>query len=291
MPRLLSLAQRALRARRESISDRPYIRDATHRSERQYPCFYCPRVFDCDRWRAQHIALSFKCRQAEALQDTLCMDDDVRFAMVSEPEPEQEPQCTMRRGTRRRSPPALVTPALPSDPSGPEQLPPVYGSASDGPRFSLEYDTVRQVFVERFPDPRAGAPINDEVVPPLDLAAYMAKVGNLANPDYFDTAELLMTTGLTNAGRDAHLQSRLYKGQVPWPNNKKLLGDIDKLPHGPDWMVYDIDLNETAQRAQHKHNSYLFKRSLLATFQDLMANPEHKDFMRYAPQRDWTAED
>ncbi|QRV89045.1 hypothetical protein RhiJN_17063 [Ceratobasidium sp. AG-Ba] len=226
---------------------------------------------------------------AEAFRDALCTYDDVRFATVSEPE--QEPHHIMLPGTKRRSPPAGVTPALPADPSIREQLPLAYGLTGDRPKSSLDYDTVRQVFVEPFPDPRAGAPINDEVVPPLDLAAYMAKVGNLANPDYFDTAKLLMTTGLTNAGRDAHLQSRLYKGQVPWPNNKRLLGDINKLPHGPDWTVYDINLNEAAQRAQHKHSSYLFKRSLLATFQDLMANPEHKDFMCYAPRRDWTAED
>ncbi|KAG8697940.1 hypothetical protein FRC08_006229, partial [Ceratobasidium sp. 394] len=91
--------------------------------------------------------------------------------------------------------------AGPSQPTSPPSL------GNPAPR--LEYDASRQVYVERFPDPRAGAPINDEAVDPLDLGAYMAGIGNLGKPHHFDTADLLLTTGLTNEGRDAHLQSRL----------------------------------------------------------------------------------
>jgi hypothetical protein len=76
----------------------------------------------------------------------------------------------------------------------------------------LEYDPKRQVFVEHFPNPHAGAPINEDTVAPINLNTYMANAGNLGNPDYFDTAELLMTTGLTNGGQDTHLKSRLVSG-------------------------------------------------------------------------------
>ncbi|QRW03803.1 hypothetical protein RhiLY_02802 [Ceratobasidium sp. AG-Ba] len=155
---------------------------------------------------------------------------------------------------------------------------------------TLRYDEKRQVYVELFPNPFAGAPINDKVVEPLDLSAYMASIGNLGNPDLFDTAELLMTTGLTNMGRDAHLKSRLYKEQTPWVNNK-LIADIDQLPHGPDWSMLEIRLDEAIGPFRQKQPSYLFMRSVIATFRDLMANPAFRDNMQYAPRRDWTAED
>ncbi|KAG8696847.1 hypothetical protein FRC08_006903 [Ceratobasidium sp. 394] len=113
-------------------------------------------------------------------------------------------------------------------------------------------------------------------------------MGNLGNPDNFETAELLMTTGLTNKGRDEHLKSRLYQGNTPWKTNKKLIEDIDKLPHGPVWDVFRIDLRETEQRRQ---NSYLFTRNIIDTFCDLLANLDLKDHMRYAPEQLYTAED
>lgn len=78
----------------------------------------------------------------------------------------------------------------------------------------LLYDSRRQLFVEPYPDPRAGAPISDQIFKTPNLDAYMANLGNLGNPLHFRTAEVLMTTGLTAAGRDEHLQSPLvrYKG-------------------------------------------------------------------------------
>ncbi|KAG8725762.1 hypothetical protein FRC12_024060 [Ceratobasidium sp. 428] len=174
-------------------------------------------------------------------------------------------------------------------------IPPIAQSPPPPPLNStdttLRYDNKRQVYTERFPDPRAGSPINNRVVEPLDLDAYMAKAGNLGNPDYFDTAELLMTTGLTNAGRDAHLKSRLYVGQTPWINNKKLIADIDTLPHGPIWGIFIIDLNEPMQRTSRNPLSYLFMRPIVDVACDLLANPDFKDYMQYVARRDWTAED
>ncbi|QRW03219.1 hypothetical protein RhiLY_02218 [Ceratobasidium sp. AG-Ba] len=183
------------------------------------------------------------------------------------------------------------TQLVPSAPTTPAPAPPVHAPISKSPKSRFVYDSKRHVYVELFPDERAGAPINDEFGQAPDLTAYMAAVGSLSNPDYFETAELLMTTGLTNTGRDEHLKSRLYIGRTPWINNKQLFRDIDRLPHGPGWNILDINLNEESQRLSRKHSSYLFKRSVIATFRDLMANPEFKNHMKYAPRREWTAED
>ncbi|QRW14314.1 hypothetical protein RhiLY_13313 [Ceratobasidium sp. AG-Ba] len=185
------------------------------------------------------------------------------------------------------------TQLVPSAPTTPAPAPPVHAPISKSPKSRCVYDSKRHVYVELFPDERAGAPINDEFGQAPDLTAYMAAVGSLSNPDYFETAELLMTTGLTNTGRDEHLKSRLGSWIIitPWINNKQLFRDINRLPHGPGWNILDINLNKESQRLSRKHSSYLFKRSVIATFRDLMANPEFKNHMKYAPRREWTAED
>lgn len=67
-------------------------------------------------------------------------------------------------------------------------------------------------YIESFPNPLAGSPINDYVAPPVDLHAYIYSTGCLSDPDHFDTLELLMTNGLTNKGRDRFLKSRLVSG-------------------------------------------------------------------------------
>jgi hypothetical protein len=130
---------------------------------------------------------------------------DSRIVRVSEPGSDTPIQP---KSTRPANPPAKTQVDLrPVSPPvfPPPTLPPPLPLEND--RWALEYDAKRQVFIERFPDSCAGAPINEEVVAPIDLKAYMAQSGNLGNPDYFDTAKLLMTTGLTNGGRDAHLKS------------------------------------------------------------------------------------
>ncbi|KAG8707606.1 hypothetical protein FRC08_000391 [Ceratobasidium sp. 394] len=180
-------------------------------------------------------------------------------------------------------PPANIQPPPPVNVQPPPP-PPLRHDNREVPIF----DAKRQLFVLRFPDPRAGAPINNRVAGPLDLKAYMASMGNLGNSDNLDTAELLLTTGLTNTGRDKHLKSRLYRGRTPWKNNKQLIADVDKLPHGPGWKVYHIDSGEATQ---NKHHSYLFMRHIVDTIRDLLANPDLKDFMRYAPERLFTAQD
>jgi hypothetical protein len=211
MPRSVSLLHRALRGQRKFISEGPYIRDTTQRFGKLFPCFYCLRVLRTEGGRARHILSTQSCREAsnerpraKSLSDA---QRDPRIIRLPEPELDKPtaPAPTRRANSAAKnqvhshpvSPPVFPPPALP---------PPLLPGNRNG---TLEYDPKRQVFVERFPDPRAGAPINENTVAPIDLKKYMANAGSLGNPDYFDTAELLMTTSLTNGGRDAHLKSRL----------------------------------------------------------------------------------
>ncbi|KAG8732412.1 hypothetical protein FRC10_000943 [Ceratobasidium sp. 414] len=109
-------------------------------------------------------------------------------------------------------------------------------------RQRLLFDKKENVFVEHFPDPRAGTPINDK------------------------------TTPMPNLNED----------------NKVLMEDLDKLPHGPGWEVYKI---VTKMAGQANKKSYLFMRNIVEVALDIMANPVFKDHMRYTPQRHWTTAD
>jgi hypothetical protein len=64
-------------------------------------------------------------------------------------------------------------------------------------------------YVENFPDPRAGQAAEGVRDAPFNLRAYMHERAEMANPQIFDIAEMLMTTKMDNVGRDVHLKSRL----------------------------------------------------------------------------------
>lgn len=162
------------------------------------------------------------------------------------------------------------------------------------------------VFIEHFPDTNAGAPISNDCTYKLDLHAYMQTTGALMDPDNFEIAELLMTTGLTNGERDRFLKSKLvsaiyfftahqafcslepkYAGRTPWANCQQLLAAIDKLPHGPAWEVHKVEINDGSEVSTH----YFYGRNIVQIVRELIGNAEHNDKIHYAPEQHWTSED
>jgi hypothetical protein len=161
------------------------------------------------------------------------------------------------------------------------------------------------LFVEEFPDPLAGAPISNKRNPPPDLGAYMRSVGDLADPKHFETAELLMTTGLTNAAKDRHLKSTMvstaprmiegrislitslskYAGRTPWDNCDAMLSNIDKLAHGPQFTQYTIPIFD----GRRPRPQYMICRDIIKITRDFFANPAFKNHMRYKPWRLYTS--
>jgi hypothetical protein len=53
---------------------------------------------------------------------------------------------------------------------------------------------------------------------PVDLKAYIRSTGAMADPKNLETAELLMTTGLTDSDKDRHLKSHLVSMNRSPPN-------------------------------------------------------------------------
>ncbi|KDN34370.1 hypothetical protein RSAG8_12536, partial [Rhizoctonia solani AG-8 WAC10335] len=141
------------------------------------------------------------------------LDPDQDVDMASIP-------VTAEEDARMDSPPA----APPADDPGLEE------------RIDINGHTV---YVERYPNPNAGHPIRKSTVD--DLPAEYRKypdIGALDDPENFEAAKLLMESGTKN--------------RFPWKNNRELLQDVDKLPHGPDWFVkvYNCEGSRGTEKAE-----------------------------------------
>ncbi|QRV89362.1 hypothetical protein RhiJN_17380 [Ceratobasidium sp. AG-Ba] len=90
------------------------------------------------------------------------------------------------------------------------------------------------VFAEQYPNQSAGQPIRR--TKPEDLPASYRKypdVGSLSNPECFEVTQLLMESGVSGRFRNRYLTLKRIKDRMPWKNDRAMLIDVDKLPHGP----------------------------------------------------------
>lgn len=92
-----------------------------------------------------------------------------------------------------------------------EQSPPEPGPSrrEETPVNEPCFHYYKGLYVEEFPDALAGAPISDKHAPLHDIDEHMQKCGDMANPKYFNAAELLMTSMLSDANKDRYLKSEM----------------------------------------------------------------------------------
>ncbi|KAG9105151.1 hypothetical protein FRC07_009563, partial [Ceratobasidium sp. 392] len=146
------------------------------------------------------------------------------------------------------------------------------------------------IFVEQFPISTAGAPIGTQRRDEQDLQEYLESCGRLGDRDLFETAEILMTTGLTGRARNRHLRGPVYKkwkGKGVWRNNDELLSEIDMLPQGPKWSTAEVSVGE----GEDERTYTVHLRDILAVIRQLIGARRFKRCMRYAPERHWTSRD
>ncbi|GAB1521087.1 hypothetical protein RhiTH_004178 [Rhizoctonia solani] len=101
------------------------------------------------------------------------------------------------------------------------------------------------VFVEQFPVRTAGMAMSTRQTGKEDLRTYLDACGELGDWDLFETAEVMMTTGLTGQGRTRQLKAPAYwewrrKGKEVWGTSDALVRDVNQLPKGPDWMEVNV---------------------------------------------------
>ncbi|KAG9118351.1 hypothetical protein FRC07_007166 [Ceratobasidium sp. 392] len=141
------------------------------------------------------------------------------------------------------------------------------------------------LYIEDFPNPLAGSPILNDRAPAPDLDAYMKSCGTMADPENFEVAELLMTSGLTDTAKDHHLKSSKYKGKTPWPNADAMLADIDKLRHGPEFKLKELE----GFAGRRLRSQFIVHRNLIDLLREIFANRRFKKSFRAAPAKAWTS--
>ncbi|KAG9084267.1 hypothetical protein FS749_005361 [Ceratobasidium sp. UAMH 11750] len=244
-----------------------HILDESETYSSPYACLYCDHPFKSFSDRNRHIMLRPECRKRHmhALETGRAARREREYKI---PGPSSRPYPLYNREEN-----------VPIDTNG---TPLRY---NDPRQWTDNGRTCQRPKVERFPAGTAGSPISDDRACPRDLGAYLESCGNLAKPDYMEAAELLLTTGVSSMGRDQYLKSSFFKGKTrDWTNDRKMLIDVDKLPHGPAWEAQVLTVGEGRYEREH----VLYKRAVVDVIRELITNPAFKHVMRYAPERHWT---
>lgn len=208
---------------------------SAHTSAHAKRCFYCPKILPDDSARSQHIANSPECTAAQRAALTRATE------RLSPPEQQRhtaENKEKGRQGAVSNAPdapvpvnkrPRVTVETVPDETEvsqrttvgqsscesvlGTDEMDAEPGPSTQAPSGDREPGRrtrrYRGLFVEEFPDSSAGAPLSSKRVRPPDLDAYMQSCGRMADPETFEAAELLMTSGLTDADKDRHLKSRV----------------------------------------------------------------------------------
>lgn len=67
-----------------------------------------------------------------------------------------------------------------------------------------------------------------------------------------------------------------------------MLKDLDKLPHGPEWKMFEIEIGE---KNGGTRTEYLFGRNIIDLVRSLIGDVAFKGELCYSPVRHWTTED
>ncbi|KAF8598354.1 hypothetical protein BDV93DRAFT_561399 [Ceratobasidium sp. AG-I] len=136
------------------------------------------------------------------------------------------------------------------------------------------------VYVERYPQATVGQPIRwvaEHDLPQMNHT----DVGKLSKPDCFEVAQVLMESDMSGRYRERFLRLKRFKRCTPWKNNRAMLKDIDKLPHGTDWEVQTIEVSGD----QGTETVEFWKRNPLDMLKSMLLDKKFKKHLHYAPER------
>ncbi|KAG8762506.1 hypothetical protein FRC12_008982 [Ceratobasidium sp. 428] len=245
-------------------------------------CPYCSAHLKSEAGRNRHIALTRYCLARHKYETGPDHQKRRREPDDDSPDWEEAPSPPKRARFADDIQPVAGPSRLPDPDTNPTASPPKYNvrnteCPNGGP------------FVERFPVSGAGAPIGTRRKGETDLPGYLRSCGRLGNRDLFETAEILMTTGLTGAARTKHLKGPMYrwKGKGVWRDDADLIQDINRLPKGPKWRTEYVTVGE----GRHKRTHPVYLRDILEVIRLLIGTRRFKHLMRYAPERHWTSSD
>jgi hypothetical protein len=205
----------------------------THPFPFDVPCPYCLTVLQSHLERQRHILLNPSCNQAylqdreEHMQllhakralpqniDTALLDGGSctnTLQVTSPPSPVPVDDSTVapiaNQSTHTRNAEDIGRPTKST------KLHPATSECVESPHNipTSSSQSDNSIFIEEFPNPSAGAPISGDKAYSPDPGLFLKSCGNLGEPKYFEMAELLMTTGLSNSSRERFIKSTMVSG-------------------------------------------------------------------------------
>lgn len=195
MARQQSIYGRAARRAALAISKLPPSkgRGTPHADDLRFLCPYCGKKVQSDSGRYHHVILRPSCLARHLKQVKKRKRESTSTPETTLEEPLKKQARTDEEDTPGAGPSRLPIPGpsavkLPTEGEGLERI-------NDG------------LFTERFPVSTAGAPIGTRRTKQRDLKKYLKDCGRLGDHELFDTAEIMMGTGLSGRGRNRHLKA------------------------------------------------------------------------------------
>ncbi|KAG8708547.1 hypothetical protein FRC09_001198 [Ceratobasidium sp. 395] len=273
-------------------------------------CRYCGNEFESQTRRDIHITLQPICNMKHEawLSGTAgqkrrheCEDDSPAVDVMDRPPPTKQTRIdetvSAVAGPSQHAN-ALQDPSpAPSSAPAPNPNPVSDPSATPNADFIIRAKETEPkaytrdgIFIEPYPVSSAGASIGTRNIDEADLRAYLESCGSLGDPELFDTAQVMMTTGLSGRGRTRHLKAPAYKhwkrkGKAVWPDNAALLRDVDRLPTGPDWTSAEVRVGEGI----HERSHTVHFRNILEVIREMLSARRFRRCLRFAPERHWTS--
>ncbi|KAG8737493.1 hypothetical protein FRC10_008099 [Ceratobasidium sp. 414] len=206
----------------------------------------------------------------------------------SEPEKDSDEQTISDRTVRSDIGGADVEFDVPDYHADPHMPPDVLmegGGAGREVELEEVVENGRTIYIEQYPCPTVGEPIRME--PRGDSARQYPDVGKLANRDIFEIAHVLMESGVSGRMRNRFLKLKKFRDTMPWKNNRELLKDVDKLPHGANWTVQAMEIEGDRGVEVVEY----WSRDALQVLKDMVANKQSHRYMHWAPIKKWMSSD
>ncbi|QRV73615.1 plasma membrane ATPase 4 [Ceratobasidium sp. AG-Ba] len=162
-------------------------------------------------------------------------------------------------------------------------------SSGSGVTIELCEETDRygqKLYVQEYGIPTVGKPIRRATEEELSRGKY-PDVGQLSDRQVFDLAQLLMELGMSAGYRNKLFRLRRLRDQMPYRNNREMIIDIDKLPHGAGWSVQALAI----EGDRGIEIVELWMRDAFEIIKQLLRNKRLGKFMQFRPIKKWTSRD